>query len=78
MKARREEEATDLHNNNNNNNNTNNTDEKIVPSWQCWDPNNEDHRRQYIVGDYKPGSIRRIKLHNFLTYRDVEFCPGPR
>lgn len=30
------------------------------------------------VGDYKPGSITRIKLHNFLTYQDVEFKPGPR
>jgi len=27
---------------------------------------------------YKPGSIRRVKLKNFLTYSDVEFCPGPR
>jgi len=30
------------------------------------------------VGDYKPGSIKRIKLKNFLTYADVEFQPGPR
>jgi hypothetical protein len=30
------------------------------------------------VGTYKPGSIQRIKLHNFLTYQDVEFKPGPR
>jgi len=27
---------------------------------------------------YKPGSIRRVKLKNFLTYVDVEFKPGPR
>lgn len=27
---------------------------------------------------FKPGSIRRIKLHNFLTYADVECFPGPR
>lgn len=27
---------------------------------------------------YKPGSIRRVRLKNFLTYADVEFCPGPR
>jgi hypothetical protein len=30
------------------------------------------------VGDYKPGSITRVKLENFLTYNNVEFCPGPR
>jgi hypothetical protein len=30
------------------------------------------------VGAYKPGSITRVKLHNFLTYQDVEFKPGPR
>eukprot|EP00551_Chaetoceros_affinis_P006129 CAMPEP_0203670242 /NCGR_PEP_ID=MMETSP0090-20130426/6384_1 /ASSEMBLY_ACC=CAM_ASM_001088 /TAXON_ID=426623 /ORGANISM="Chaetoceros affinis, Strain CCMP159" /LENGTH=1165 /DNA_ID=CAMNT_0050535065 /DNA_START=104 /DNA_END=3601 /DNA_ORIENTATION=+ len=27
---------------------------------------------------YKPGSILRVKLKNFLTYADVEFRPGPR
>ncbi|KAL1705307.1 hypothetical protein EV121DRAFT_258668 [Schizophyllum commune] len=26
---------------------------------------------------YVPGSIVRIKLHNFVTYDDVEFRPGP-
>ena len=30
------------------------------------------------VGKYRPGSIRRIKLKNFLTYERVEFSPGPR
>lgn len=30
------------------------------------------------VGDYKHGSIRRIRLTNFLTYAHVEFSPGPR
>ncbi|KAJ7056762.1 P-loop containing nucleoside triphosphate hydrolase protein [Mycena amicta] len=29
------------------------------------------------VDGYIPGSITRIKLHNFVTYDDVEFCPGP-
>ncbi|KAF7312005.1 Purine nucleoside phosphorylase [Mycena indigotica] len=29
------------------------------------------------VDGYIPGSIVRIKLHNFVTYDDVEFCPGP-
>jgi chromosome segregation ATPase len=28
--------------------------------------------------EYKPGSIRRIKLKNFLTYNEVEFRPGAR
>lgn len=26
---------------------------------------------------YVPGSIVRVKLHQFLTYDDVEFRPGP-
>jgi len=28
--------------------------------------------------DYKPGSILRIRMHNFLTYADAEVRPGPR
>jgi len=28
--------------------------------------------------EYKPGSIRRVRLKNFLTYNNVEFNPGPR
>ena len=31
-----------------------------------------------IVGDFKHGSIKRIKLVNFLTYAYVEFNAGPR
>ena len=31
-----------------------------------------------VVGDYKPGSVTKIKLENFLTYGHVEFEPGPR
>jgi len=27
---------------------------------------------------FKPGSIKRVKLKNFLTYDAVEFMPGPR
>ena len=27
---------------------------------------------------YKPGSIVRVRLKNFLTYASVEFRPGPR
>lgn len=27
---------------------------------------------------FKPGSVRRVKLSNFLTYDAVEFMPGPR
>jgi hypothetical protein len=34
--------------------------------------------RLQVVGDYKHGSIKRIKLKNFLTYFDVEVTPGPR
>jgi hypothetical protein len=30
------------------------------------------------VGRHRPGSIKRIKLHNFLTHGDIEFWPGPR
>ena len=37
-----------------------------------------DDNHTSLVGDYRPGSIRRIKLTNFLTYDAVEFCPGPR
>jgi predicted ATP-dependent endonuclease of OLD family len=28
--------------------------------------------------EYVDGSIFRVKLHNFLTYSDAEFYPGPR
>ena len=28
--------------------------------------------------EYVDGSIYRVKLHNFLTYNDAEFHPGPR
>lgn len=31
-----------------------------------------------VIGDYRPGSIQRVKLHNFLTHANVEFKPGPR
>ena len=27
---------------------------------------------------FKPGSIKRVKLTNFLTYDSVEFYPGSR
>lgn len=30
------------------------------------------------IGEHRPGSIKRMKLHNFLTHGDVEFWPGPR
>ena len=40
-------------------------------------PETEDEHLA-LVGDYRPGSIRRIKLTNFLTYEAVDFCPGPR
>lgn len=28
--------------------------------------------------EFVDGSIFRVKLHNFLTYNDAEFFPGPR
>jgi|TARA_B110000259_G_scaffold182713_1_gene226749 hypothetical protein len=28
--------------------------------------------------EYIPGSVMRVKLHNFMTYTDVEMEPGPR
>lgn len=38
------------------------------------------HRPSWDEKDtyYKPGSIKRVKLKNFLTYDAVEFFPGPR
>lgn len=30
------------------------------------------------VTKFDKGCIVRVKLHNFLTYTDVEFRPGPR
>lgn len=38
----------------------------------------EEQERLQNVGDYKHGSIKRIKLVNFLTYTEVEFSPQPR
>ena len=34
--------------------------------------------QEEIDSHYKPGSIKNVKLVNFLTYDKVEFCPGPR
>jgi hypothetical protein len=30
------------------------------------------------IGNYKPGTLRTIKLTNFLTHKDVVIRPGPR
>lgn len=38
----------------------------------------EDQTHSQEVGVFRSGSIRRIKLENFLTYDAVEFEPGPR
>ena len=40
----------------------------------------EDADQEWLdtVGDFKHGSIKRIKLTRFLTYSAVEFSPGPR
>lgn len=47
---------------------------------KCTITSDSDSEEAYIrrVGTHKAGSITRIKLHNFLTYSDVEFRPGPR
>ena len=37
-----------------------------------------ESQRLKTVGDYKHGSIKRVKLTRFLTYSAVEFSPGPR
>jgi hypothetical protein len=39
---------------------------------------NTGNRNADAIGDYRPGSIRRVKLQNFLTHGNVEFKPGPR
>ena len=39
-------------------------------------PDDDDH--DDMSRFYKPGSIRRIRLKDFLTYSEVEFSPGPR
>mmetsp|Transcript_21152 Transcript_21152/g.32444 ORF Transcript_21152/g.32444 Transcript_21152/m.32444 type:complete len:113 (-) Transcript_21152:3466-3804(-) len=33
---------------------------------------------QEPIKEYARGAIKRIQLHNFLTYNDVEIVPGPR
>ena len=38
----------------------------------------DDQDRLKVVGDYKHGSIKCVKLTNFLTYSYVEFNAGPR
>ena len=38
----------------------------------------DDQDRLNVVGDYKHGSIKCVKLTNFLTYSYVEFDAGPR
>mmetsp|Transcript_97 Transcript_97/g.411 ORF Transcript_97/g.411 Transcript_97/m.411 type:complete len:1168 (-) Transcript_97:119-3622(-) len=42
------------------------------------DLDEDEKNYQRAVGGFRPGSIRRIKLENFLTYSEAEFCPGPR
>lgn len=44
--------------------------------------NNANHRRRtgsrHHPSEYIPGAVMRVKLHNFMTYGDVEMEPGPR
>jgi hypothetical protein len=37
----------------------------------------DDEYLDYI-GNYKPGTLRTIRLTNFLTHKDVVIRPGPR
>jgi hypothetical protein len=39
-----------------------------------------DEEQEWLqtTGDYKHGSIKRIRLVKFLTYSEVEFSPKPR
>jgi hypothetical protein len=38
----------------------------------------EEIDRLQVVGDFKHGSIKCVKLTNFLTYSNVDFNAGPR
>ena len=50
-----------------------------MPSNHIEDDENENDEQQLsTVGDFKHGSIRRVKLANFLTYNSAVFLPGPR
>ena len=44
--------------------------------------NNAHQRRKtgsrHHPSEYTPGSVIKVKLHNFMTYSDVEMEPGPR
>ncbi len=51
--------------------------ESLVPASSDSNPLDADYRRLRSKDKYLPGAIRRIALHNFLTYEDVEFQVGP-
>ena len=36
------------------------------------------HGARHHPSEYIPGSVMKVKLHNFMTYSDVEMEPGPR
>ena len=36
------------------------------------------HSARHHPSEYIPGSVMKVKLHNFMTYSDVEMEPGPR
>ena len=38
----------------------------------------DDNAYLQAIGDYKPGSITKIELENFMTHAKVEMMPGPR
>ncbi|KAL1748730.1 hypothetical protein HDZ31DRAFT_28723 [Schizophyllum fasciatum] len=59
-----------------------NTEGESRPTAEDEDEDEDEHIPQIKTqprddDGYIPGSIVRIKLHNFVTYDDVEFRPGP-
>lgn len=57
---------------------TTKTNSSTTPINMVHGSSNTGNRTADTIGDYRPGSIRRVKLQNFLTHGNVEFKPGPR
>ena len=51
--------------------------EAMASSQQEYDDSDDEAYLQ-AIGDYKPGSITKIELENFMTHAKVEMKPGPR
>ena len=43
-------------------------------------PFDDDDEEAYLkaIGDFKPGTIRKISLQNFMTHTELVFTPGSR